>query len=469
MLESIKKNFSSERRVWDEEAAKEQPMIGVEERPKTWWESILYGWQHTLVDTSPFVLPLVVGQALGFSPAQNAAFVSVNLFASAIATLIMTTIGNRLPLVQGTSAVHTGTMASIGGLYGAGAMWGAVVFGAVIQMILGVFGFFGALRKFFPVTVAGVVVVSIGVSLGFLASQWMIGDGSSTNFILAGITLLIIFFLQVACRKIGGGILARASIFISIIIAGLFIGSAFGMVDWTLIQEEPWFRLPTFFPWGAPIEAGTLAWPLVGGAMLGILSGYLAATVESIGDYAAVCTASGEDYKVKHMNRGVFAEGLGTIVAAAFGSMPKTSYTQNVGIIATTKIASRFVVQIAAIFLALYGLIPKFGAIIVAIPDPVIGAVFVVITGSIVVSGLKLVQSGESTPANNLLLGTVLIISITVPAHVEGQEWVEELSPMMQTVLTNEIVLAVLSGVIINLLLNHIFGKKEEKEQEAKS
>lgn len=464
MLNFIKKNLTSEAPVFDEKPEMTEPAIGIEERPSSWWETILYGWQHTLVDTSPFVLPLVVGNAIGFTAAQNAAFVSMNLFATAVATLIMTTIGNRLPMIQGTSAVHTGTMASIGGIYGVGAMWGAVAFGAVLQMFLGLFGFFGALRKFFPVTVAGPVVAIIGISLGFLAVEWVIGEGDALNVSLGVLTIALIFFLQVYCRNMVGGILARGSIFFSIIIMGLVVSSLFGLVDWELIREEAWFRIPTFFPWGAPW--GEMGWPLVGGAILGVLGGYLAATVESIGDYAAVCTASNHEYKVKHMNRGIFSEGLGTLVASALGSMPKTSYTQNVGIITTTRISSRFVVQVAAIILGLYGLIPKFGAMIVAIPDAVIGAAFVVITGSIVNSGFKLIKNAEDTAPNNLLVGTIFIVSLATPIYVQGQEWVEDLSPIMETILTNEIVIAVLFGVIANVLLNHVFNVGTDNDSE---
>ena len=108
------------------------------------------------------------------------------------------------------------------------------------------------------------------------------------------------------------------------------------------------------------------------------------------------------------MNRGIFAEGLGCVVASFFGGIPVTSYTQNIGIIGTTKIASRFVVQVAAVILLLYGLSPKFGALLVAIPRPVIGAVFVVVCGTIAVSGIQLIGSAKQTTANSFIVGTTL-------------------------------------------------------------
>ncbi|MCC5911407.1 MAG: purine/pyrimidine permease [Clostridiaceae bacterium] len=463
-------HLKSDESVWEKNPQISKPELGIDEKPNTWWETLLYAWQHTLVDTSPFVLPLVVGTAIGFTPVQNATFISFNLFATAIATLLQTSIGNRLPLVQGTSAVHTGTMASVGRMFGAGAMWGAVFVGAIVQMIVGLTGILGLLKKYFPISVAGAVVINIGVSLGLISITWVIGDGSSMNFYLALLTFLSVFFLQVYCRKIANGILSRGSIFFSIILVGIVISGIMGQVDWSLVQSKAWFAFPPLFPWGTPWAGNGMGWPIVGGAVLGIMSGYLGSTVESIGDYAATCAVAGEDYKVSHMNRGIFSEGLGSAIAVVFGAMPKTSYTQNIGVIATTKIASRFVVQVAAVILGLYGLIPKFGALIVAIPQPVIGAVFVIVCGSIVVSGIQLVGSAKQTTSNTTLVGTILIISFGTPVYVKNQmgEWLSTLSPFIQTVLTNEVVLAVVVGVALNIILNHIFkGKLEEDEMDA--
>ena len=98
------------------------------------------------------------------------------------------------------------------------------------------------------------------------------------------------------------------------------------------------------------------------------------------------------------MNRGIFAEGLGSAIASFLGGLPCTSYTQNIGIIATTRVASRFVVQIAAVILILYGLCPKFGALLVAMPRAVLGGVFVIVCGMIAVSGIKLLSTAKNIP-----------------------------------------------------------------------
>lgn len=452
-----------EQPVWDENPKIVNPILGIEDKPKTWWEGLLYGWQHTLVDISPFVLPLLVATAAGLGPEEGAAWVSRALFAMGIATIIMTTIGNRLPIIQGPSATVTGALTSVVSIYGIPALWGAIFVGALIEWAVGASKILGVLRKVFPVVVSGIVVISIGFSLGRTAVGWMVGDGSTTNFILGVAVIVCIFVLQFGTKKIARGIISRGAIFFSIWIVGVGLAGIMGKVNWGIVAAKPWFAFPGFFPYGGP----GFGWKFVGGAIVGVLVGYLGSMVESIGDYAATCAVSGEVYRVKHMNKGIAAEGLGCMIASIFGGIPCTSYTQNIGIIATTRIASRYVVRISAVILMLYGLSPKFGALLVAIPRPVIGAVFVVVCGSIAMSGIQLVGSAKSTPSNSFVVGTTLMFAIGLPVYstyVVG-DWTKSLAPLAQLFLTNTVVLAVVMGILLNLVLNVIFKGDQEEEE----
>jgi xanthine/uracil permease len=123
--------------VWEELPRIVEPIFGIDERPDSWWETILYGWQHTLVDISPFVLPLAVAAAIGMSPDQEASLINFGLFSMGVATLIQTTIGNRLPIIQGPSATLTGTLAPVASQLGPAAMWGAAFGGGLTEMIFG--------------------------------------------------------------------------------------------------------------------------------------------------------------------------------------------------------------------------------------------------------------------------------------------------------------------------------------------
>lgn len=458
-----KKKDNHDQAVWEENPKIVEPILGIEDKPKTWWESLLFGWQHTLVDISPFVLPLIVAAAAGLSADEGAIWVSRGLFTMGIATFIMTTIGNRLPIIQGPSATVTGAVASVAALYGLPAMWGGIFVSSIVEMFIGMSGILGVLKKVFPIAVSGTVVITIGFSLGRTATGWMIGDGSSTNFILAVAVILCIFILQFTTKKIAGGIISRGSIFFSIWIVGVGLAGIMGQVDWALVASKPWFALPKLFPYGGP----GFGWKFGIGAIIGVFVGVLGSVIESLGDYAATCAVSGETFKVKHMNKGIFAEGLSCLVASAFGGIPVTSYTQNIGIIATTKIASRYVVQVAAAILMLYGLSPKFGALLVAIPRSVIGAVFVVVCGSIAMSGIQLVASAKPTTANSFLVGTTLMLAVGLPIYSQYAigDIVSNLSPLVQLFLTNTVIIAVVLGIGLNIMLNMLFKGDEEEEE----
>lgn len=448
--------------VWDADIHIQRPIYGIDDRPESIWESILYGWQHTLVDISPFVLPLAIAGAVQMSAGETARFINFCLFAMGIATLIQTTFGNRLPIIQGPSATLTGTLAPVAAQFGLGVMWGSAFVGGLIEMLVGASRILRFLRRFFPPVVSGVVIVCIGLALGQLAVKLTIGNGALENFLYAGGVMVLIFVLQLRTGLLAKGIFARGAIFFSIWAVGLGVASLLGDVNWELVHQKPWVALPGFFPYGTPIGG----WEYSLAAIVAVFAGYVGSMVESIGDYAATCAVSGENYRVKHINRGIFAEGLGSTLAATLGGLPCTSYTQNIGIIATTRVASRFIVQIAAVVLILYGICPKFGALLVAIPGSVLGGVFVIVCGMITISGIRLLQAAKQTPANFLLVGATLVISIGVPVYTKfvlGKEWLQHLPNFPRLLATNTVVLAVILSVVLNVLLNILLkGNAEE-------
>jgi uracil-xanthine permease len=438
--------------VWDEVPRVAEPLYGIEDRPEHWWEALLYGWQHTLVDISPFILPLAVAAALGFSASEQASFINYGLVAMGLATLVQTTLGNRLPIIQGPSATLTATLGPVAAQVGAPAMWGGIFLGGLIEMTIGLSGVLRNLRRLFPPVVSGVVIMSIGLSLGHLAIRLSVGDGRPLNFIFSGTAIGLVLLLQFRCRRLWGGLLARGAIFVSIWVVGLGLGGVLGEVDWTLLQDKPWLALPALFPYGGP----GFGWQLGLVTSLVIFAGYLGSMVESLGDYAATCAVAGEPYRVRHMNRGIFAEGLGACLGAVFGGLPCTSYTQNIGIIATTRVASRFVVQIAAGILILYGLSPKFGGLLVAMPRSVLGGVFVLITGMIVVSGARLLQRSLQSNADAIVVGLTLIVSLALPIYAQNglpADWLEARPMALRLLMTNSVVLAVATAVGLNVLL----------------
>ena len=451
---------------WEEASGIAEPAYRIDERPSALWESLLYGWQHTLVDISPFVLPLAVAGALGMTAAGEARFVNFCLFAMGVATLIQTTVGNRLPIVQGPSAVLTATLVPVAGQLGAGAMWGAVLVGGAAEMVAGGTRLVGALRRWFPPAVAGVVVLAIALALGELAVSMAVGEGTASEVGLAGLAILAVLVVQLRLGHVAGGLLARGAILLTIATVGVGLAALLGLLDTSVIAERPWLALPELFPYGGP----GFGWEFPAAAVLAVLAGYFGSMAESLGDYAATCAVADETFTVEHMNRGIFAEGLGSVVAACLGGLPCTSYTQNVGVIATTGVASRHVVRIAAVVLLLYGLCPKLGALLVAIPRPVLGGVFLIVCATIAASGVGLLRAARRTTGARLVIGLTLVSAVAVPIYVEhglGQAWLDGVPSFVGMLLTNRVVLAVLLAVGLNAAVRGLERGGERRAEDS--
>ncbi|MCP3960447.1 MAG: xanthine permease [bacterium] len=439
-------------RVWEEDLEVLEPHFGVDDVPPP-AETLLYAWQHTLVDVSPYVLPLVVAKAVGYSDAQAAYMISTCLALMGVFTFVNATWGHRLPSVMGPSATNTGAMASVGAIFGAPAMWMGAFLGGLFEAAVGASGILTRLRRFLPPYVCGIVVTTIGISLARIAGGWVFADTRPAMLTLSGLTALSVVLLTVAGYRFGLGLLARGSILLSLLLFGVVGAAAIGLADFTPIAETPWLGLPRPFAFGGP----GLGWTLVGGAVFGILVGFVGSIAESIGDYAGTCAVSRVTYNVRHIRRGITVEGISSAVAPLFGAIPLTTYSQNTGVIATTRVASRRVVQVAAGILLLYGLSPKVGALLILIPRPIVGTVFLVVCGMIAVAGVRLLSTGEKDEVYMLTTAIALIAAVTLPsAAARNPDWLAGLAPLTRLLLSNSVVIATVLGISLNAILRAV-------------
>src|SRR5947199_9710527 len=266
-------------RVWAEDLEILPPHYGVDDVPPP-LETLLYAWQHTLVDVSPYVLPLMVASAVGYGAAQAAAMISACLTLMGIATFVNATWGNRLPSVLGPSATDTGAMASAGAIYGAPAMWMAGFLGGLFETAVGASGVLRSLRRFLPPYVCGIVVLTIGISLARVAGGWIFADTRPEMLTLAALAVISIVLFTVLGNRLRIGVLARGSLLFSLLLWGVIVAGALGLADFGALARAPWIGLPKPFLFGGP----GMGWRLVAGAVFGVVIGFVGSIAESIGD-----------------------------------------------------------------------------------------------------------------------------------------------------------------------------------------
>ena len=340
-------------------------------------EALPLGIQHVLAMFLGNISPLlIIAGMLGLSPDLKSALIQNAMFIAGAVTLVQLypvwKVGAKLPIVMGTSSGFIGTAKAMGALYGYGALMGASLIGGLFEMVLGFF--IKPLRKFFPSVVTGTVVLSIGLSLISVGIN-SFGGGSSAkdfgsleNLFLAFVVLVVILFVKHWTK----GYLSSSAILVGIIV-GYIVAIIMGLVlphtavtadgveytkswvlNWNKVAEAKWIAIPKFMPVKPVFDLR---------AILPVLVMFVVTAVETVGDISGVMEGGmGREATDKELSGGVMCDGLGSTLAAMFGVLPNTSFSQNVGLVAMTKVVNRIALASGAVFLILCGLIPKLGA-----------------------------------------------------------------------------------------------------------
>jgi len=436
-------------------------------------ETAVLGLQHYLtMFGSTLAVPLLLSPALGIEdPVEKGWLIATMFFVSGIATLLQTTWGNRLPIIQGGTfsfLAPTFAICSMAALSEAG--WevrmqhvqGAIIAGALTEIVIGASGLIGKLLRFVgPITIAPTIAL-IGLSLfKFGAPE------AGRHWPIGGLTIaLIILFSQYLRSKnrafelypilmaiVGAWLVAAICT-----MTGLFPAGHPSHTSMANLEAAPWFRVPYPFQWGMP-QFGFAAF-------VGMFAGYIASMVESIGDYYACARLSGAPTPdEKTINRGITFEGIGCLVAGLFGTgNGTTSYSENIGAIGLTRVGARRVVQAGAILMIVLGTVSKFGALFTTIPQPIVGGMYCAMFGMIASVGMSNLQFVNLNSARNLfILGFAFFMGLSMPEYIGanpvnvGVEWVSNIINTLGST-------GMAVGAFIALILdNTIPGTPEER------
>ena len=419
-------------------------------------KAIPLGIQHVLAMFLGNVSPLIIICGMLEMPIEVKTMLIQNaMFIAGICTLIQLypiwKIGSRLPVVMGTSSGFIGTAKAIGSSYGYGAIIGATLVGAIIEMGLGFF--IKPLRKLFPPIVTSLVIISIGLSLLPVGINYFAGGMGAEDFgapkhLLVG-TIVIVTI--VILKQFTKGFLSVSSVLIGIIVG--YIAAIFmGMVDFTLVKESAWFSIPHLMP--AKIEFRL-------DAIIAMSIMFIATTVETIGDISGI-TSGGLDREPteRELTGGILADGVGSFIAALFGVLPNTSFSQNVGLITVTKVVNRFCVMTGAVFLILAGFIPKLSAVLSVMPQSVLGGAAVIMFSMIFVSGITSLQKENLNGRSGLIVALAIGLGVgigNVPAALaQLPTWVSQIFAQNGIIMT----------FVIATFLNLVLPKDEEKRDD---
>lgn len=389
-------------------------LYSVEDKPP-FGLSLLLASQHLLAALGGIIaVPLVLGNVLKLSTADTIILVNAALLISGIVTIIQCRgigpIGIRLPSVMGTSFTFVAAALAIGfSESGIAGIMGTSLVGSLV-MIIGSF-FMPYIRKLFPPVVTGTVIMMIGLSLIPVAVDWFAGGqrtdphyATPENLIMASFVLIIV----VALVQWGKGIFSAAAIVIGMMI-GYIVSLALGWVSFNGVKEAQLFALPQ------PLHFG-LEFPISG--IIGMSIAYLVTIVESSGNFLALGNATKTEITGKHLRGGVLCDGLGSAFAAIMSTTPFSSFSQNIGVISLTGVASRYVVAFTGALLVLAGLFPVFGALIVSIPLPVLGGAGLMMFAMIIAAGIQMLDNIQRSKRNGLIIAISIGCGLAVTTRL---------------------------------------------------
>ncbi|PIE53770.1 MAG: xanthine permease [Dethiosulfovibrio peptidovorans] len=400
---------------------------GVEDRPR-FPVLILAGAQHVLtLFGATTLVPLIFGPALRMSPVQIGFFISAVYLAMGLATLIQTsTLGSGLPIVQGSSFSFIPPIMTIIGAYGAqGAdvclqyVGGALILGGVMMAAMGYAGLVGKVRRFITPVTVGPTIMAIGFSLAPVAVEMNAAHYWPVS--LAVVILIFLFSLGMKNRYINIFSILSSVVLVYLLclvlsVSGIFETGHPAFIDFSSVKEARWFQFTGLMPWGSP-KFSIIAF----GA---ILAGFFAVFIESLGDYYNVSHACGlDDPTEETLNKGIGAEGIGCAVGGFCGAVACTSYTENIGLIGLTGVASRWVVRVGAIILIIMSCIGKLGALVATIPTPIIGGCYIALFGIIGALGIQALSRADmGSQRNVMIVGFAFLMALGLPGWVEGQK-----------------------------------------------
>lgn len=411
-------------------------------------KAIPFGLQHILAMFVANLTPItIIAAAGGLSQTEIAILLQNAMFVAGIATLIQLypiwKIGSKLPIVMGVSFTFVTVLCTVAANYGYPSVVGAVLVGGIFEGTIGIFAKYW--RKVISPVVAASVVISIGFSLLSVGARSFGGGytedfGSAQNLLLGTITLIVCLLWNCLAK----GYLKQLSVLAGLIV-GYVIAIIMGKVDLSVILSGGIISLPKFLPYIPEFHPG---------AIFSVCIIFLVSAAETIGDTTAmVSTGLNREIEDKEISGSLACDGYASAISSLLGCPPVTSFSQNVGLVAMTKIVNRFTIMTGAVCMLVAGLLPPVGNLFASLPESVLGGCTIMMFGTILTSGMQMMAKAGFSQRNITIAALSLSIGVGFTTGTEIGLW-HIFPEIVQAVFSANVVAVVfVSSIFLNLLL----------------
>lgn len=419
-------------------------------------KAIPFGVQHILAMFVANLTPItIVAAAGGLSQEEIAILLQNAMFVAGIATLVQIfsigKVGAKLPIVMGVSFTFVTVLCTVATNYGYPAVIGAVICGGILEGILGLLAAYW--RKIIAPVVAASVVTAIGFSLFSVGARSFGGGysedfGSAQNLLLGTITLVVCIGWNIFAK----GYLKQLSVLVGLLV-GYVVALFMGKVDLSSIMSGGLISLPKILPYKPEFNLG---------AIFSVAIIFMVSAAETIGDTTAMVSGGlNREIKNEEISGSLACDGFASAFSALLGCPPVTSFSQNVGLIAMTKVVNRFTIATGAGCMILAGLLPPIGNFFASLPESVLGGCTIMMFGTIMVSGIEMIAKAGFNQRNVTIVALALAVGIGFTSASEIGLW-NIFPTMIQSVFSANVVAVVF---VVSIVLNLILPKNMEIEK----
>ena len=404
-------------------------------------------------------------------PALTGLSVSATLLFAGLGTLLFHLLTKgKVPAFLGSSFAFLGGYFAIAGMeqFADGTInWipyagvGVACAGLIYCVVAALFKVFGAekVMRFFPPIVTGPIIIAIGLILSNSAV-----NNCATNWPIAILALVIV----VAFNIWGKGMLKIIPILLGVV-GSYAVAAIFGQVDFSAVKTAAWIGVP--FQWKDTTFSliGNCDWSLLITCILTMAPISLATMMEHIGDMSAISSTVGKNFiKDPGLHRSLLGDGCATALAALFGAPANTTYGENTGVLALTKVYDPFVVRLAAVFAVLFSFSPKFAALIHCMPSATIGGVSLILYGMISAVGVRNVVENnvDFTKSRNVIIAALIMSLALGISFSEAGAIAFQIGEV--TISLSGLAVAAIVGILLNAVLpgnDYQFGKDEKGDK----